>query len=106
MEKRMNGAVGMRDTRKACGAAPRAGGGKDGRPAPRRGPGRSRFASALAGVVLAGGFAGLTALNTGCAQGPHVLSRAEQHVIDRQFVEYPAGFEFRRYIAGLDAPTA
>ena len=35
-----------------------------------------------------------------------MLTEAEQHVIDRQFVEYPAGYELRRYIGGLTAPTA
>jgi len=60
---------------------------------------RSRLMMALGGLLL-------SSIAGGCATGPHVLSRTEQHVIDRQYVEYPAGYEFRRYIANLDAPTA
>jgi glucose/arabinose dehydrogenase len=60
---------------------------------------RWRLMLGLGGMLFSG-------LVGGCASGPHVLSRAEQHVIDRQYVEYPAGYEFRRYIANLTAPTA
>ena len=42
----------------------------------------------------------------GCAHSPVVLSPDQQRVIDRQLVEYPAGYELRRYVAGLTAPTA
>jgi glucose/arabinose dehydrogenase len=76
---------------------PRAAGKQKGlRPRLRRG---SRLVLALGGMLLTG-------LAGGCATGPHVLSRAQQAVIDRQYVEYPAGYEFRRYIAGLNAPIA
>ena len=42
----------------------------------------------------------------GCATPPRVLSPGEQQVIDRSEVEYPAGFELRRYVTNLTAPTA
>lgn len=45
-------------------------------------------------------------LITGCTPIPRVLSADEQHVIDRHLVECPAGYEFRRYVTGLTAPTA
>jgi len=59
----------------------------------------ARLALALGGLLFSG-------LAGGCATGPHVLSRTGQAVIDRQYVEYPAGYEFRRYIAGLSSATA
>ncbi len=65
------------------------------RPHVRRG---TRLFLALGGMYLSG-------LVGGCATGPHVLSRTGQHVIDRQYVEYPAGYELRRYAAGFTAPT-
>jgi hypothetical protein len=41
----------------------------------------------------------------GCVSPPRVLGPGEQ-VIDRAQVEYPAGFELRRYVTNLTAPTA
>jgi hypothetical protein len=43
---------------------------------------------------------------TGCVTPPRVLSPGEQQVIDRAEIEYPAGFELRRYVTNLTAPTA
>jgi hypothetical protein len=54
----------------------------------------------LAGLLIAAGVVG------GCGVAPHVLMPDEQHVIDRGFVEYPEGFELRRYATGFTAPTA
>ena len=60
-----------------------------------------------------GRVAGLTALialtwglASGCARGPRVLPPEERQPIDRALVEYPAGFELHRYLAGLTAPSA
>ncbi len=45
-------------------------------------------------------------LLTGCTTAPRMLVPDEQHVIDRALVEYPAGFELRRYATGFTAPSA
>lgn len=59
----------------------------------------------MSGRLWAGIFlAGMVWLG-GCAAPPRVLTPDEQHVIDRKFVEYPAGYELRRYATGLTAPT-
>jgi glucose/arabinose dehydrogenase len=42
---------------------------------------------------------------SGCAIGPHVLPLSEQTIIDRQFTEYPSGFELKPYIVNLECPT-
>ncbi|HWE02728.1 MAG TPA: hypothetical protein VG326_09990 [Tepidisphaeraceae bacterium] len=55
-----------------------------------------RFGMALAVAGLVGG----------CLPPPRVLTPDEQHTIDRQQVEYPAGYELRRYATGFTAPTA
>ena len=57
----------------------------------------------MARWVIVMAFVGLVA---GCHLTPRVLLPDEQHVIDRQQVEYPAGYELRRYATGLTAPTA
>lgn len=48
----------------------------------------------------------LVSMLAGCAHSPKLLSRDEQHPIDRRFVEYPTGFELKPYIRNLTAPTA
>lgn len=63
----------------------------------RRGAGSVRH---LAWLLLA------TVVVGGCASEPRILNIYERGPIDRSLVEYPAGFELRRYVAGLTAPTA
>ncbi len=60
----------------------------------------TRIARAMAPVLL------MAALLGGCTHGPRMLSRDEQHRIDRRFVEYPSGFDLKPYIRNLTAPTA
>ncbi len=57
--------------------------------------------SPIAGLALL-----LCVLAGGCQSGPRVLPLSEQKVIDRRYVEYPSGTEFRPYITGLTAPSA
>jgi len=54
---------------------------------------------AACAVVLA------TWLLCGCESGPVVLPPAQQTVIDRAIVEYPAGFELRPFVRNLTTPT-
>ena len=61
-------------------------------------PARVAGLSALIALTLA--------LATGCARGPRVLPPEERQPIDRALVEYPAGFELSRFLAGLTAPSA
>ena len=42
----------------------------------------------------------------GCVPNARMLSIEEQKPIDRSFVEFPSGFQFRRYVTDLTAPTA
>ncbi|HET6248468.1 MAG TPA: hypothetical protein VFE47_12270 [Tepidisphaeraceae bacterium] len=42
----------------------------------------------------------------GCTPGPRLLMPDEQRVIGRELVEYPAGYELRRYATGFMAPSA
>lgn len=42
----------------------------------------------------------------GCLPNARLLSIDEQKPIDRSFVEYPNGYQFRRYVTALTAPTA
>ncbi len=42
----------------------------------------------------------------GCAPQAHMLPAGEQHIIDRQNVEFPTATELRPYIRNLTAPTA
>ncbi len=42
----------------------------------------------------------------GCTRSPRILLPDEQRIIDRQLVEYPAGYELRRYVTDFLAPTA
>ncbi|HWE94968.1 MAG TPA: hypothetical protein VG269_13465 [Tepidisphaeraceae bacterium] len=60
-----------------------------------------RCRGAVAGAAL-GIFLGLA----GCTPTERVATPDEQHVIDRKFVEYPAGFELRRFATGFTAATA
>jgi glucose/arabinose dehydrogenase len=46
-----------------------------------------------------------TWLLCGCESGPVILPTAQQGVIDRSIVEYPAGFELRPFVRNLTAPT-
>ena len=59
--------------------------------------------------LLPGGLLLLAILSVagpGCTPAPRVLSPAERKTIDRSVVEYPAGFEFQRYIANLTGPSS
>ena len=42
----------------------------------------------------------------GCVPDARLLSIEEQKPIDRSFVEFPSGYQFRRYVTDLTAPTA
>jgi glucose/arabinose dehydrogenase len=42
----------------------------------------------------------------GCVPNARLLSIEEQKPIDRSLVEFPSGFQFRRYVTDLTAPTA
>src|ERR1700676_2434791 len=42
----------------------------------------------------------------GCVSNARLLSIEEQKPIDRSFVEFPSGYQFRRYVTALTAPTA
>ncbi|HZL38604.1 MAG TPA: hypothetical protein VFC78_25070 [Tepidisphaeraceae bacterium] len=48
---------------------------------------------------------GVSWLLAGCTAPPRVLLPDEQHAIDRKDVEYPGGYELRRFATGLTAPT-
>jgi glucose/arabinose dehydrogenase len=51
-------------------------------------------------------FAILVALLlTGCVNGPRILQTKDQKAIDRRISEYPAGWELKPYIVGLNAPS-
>lgn len=71
---------------------------------PLAGRSRARGVVRRSVALLILGSAGY--LISGCAPTPRVLTPDEQHVIDRSEVEYPGGFELRRYVTNLTAPTA
>ena len=48
----------------------------------------------------------LTVALSGCVQNARILSIDEQQPIDRSLVEFPSGFQLRRFVTGLTAPTA
>lgn len=64
----------------------------------------SRRAAAAASPALGVALAVLLFAG-GCARGPRVLKQDERQVIDRRFVEYPAGFELERYAVDLTGPS-
>lgn len=45
-------------------------------------------------------------LGAGCTAPPRVCTPDEQKVISREYAEYPAGYELRRFATGFTAPTA
>ena len=76
--------------------------------APAQRPIRSMRLSQIGpgGWALGLGLLAVLGMGGGCTLPPHVLSADDQHVIDRQYVEYPAGYELRRFATGLTAPTS
>lgn len=61
------------------------------------------------GFLRRGGLCALgllaVCLLSACSAGPVILKYRDQTIIDRKYVEYPAGFELRKFITGLTAPT-
>jgi glucose/arabinose dehydrogenase len=54
----------------------------------------------LAGVLLSASLLGA------CARSPVVFQPDNQRTIDRRYIDYPSGFEFKVSLANLNAPTA
>jgi glucose/arabinose dehydrogenase len=65
---------------------------------------RINLTTTLAQAMRVGLLAAVCAMS-GCLKPPRFCIPDEQQTIDRQLVEYPAGYELQRFVTDLTAPT-